>query len=201
MINEIKNIDANEYVKLFKKKFNNFMFKSPSKLEVIYTPTSLILKDLCFNNVKTFEFDYMKDVCNFINEIKQWLLDNVYPIMIEVKTEKVEYTSDQIKEMINKNINVDELLLIKEKKIEIPYRLERILLYSNMKIFKKDRIFVRNLKTNVESLYELELPGSVFLKGILEKWNSEYAFKVFKEKSRFLNDIDINYNKLENDNL
>jgi len=188
-----------EYVNIFNKKFKNFMQKSPCKVDIIQTPDCVIIKDKYTDLSKSFIYDFSVDVKQFINSIKLWLIDNLYPVIEEVKKEKIEYSHEDLQQMIRDNINIDEVLLTKkEKKIVIPYRIEKIILLSNNKAFyKKDRLFVRNLETNIESLYEIDMPGSVFLQGVLEKWTPEYSYQVFKSKSQFLNEIDPNYKKEE----
>ena len=117
MIEEIKNITHEEYLETFKKKFQNFAYKAPCKIDIVITPISIIVKDKRTLKTATFNFDYSIAINDFIFEIKQWLLENVYPVMIEKIVTNEEYTDDELREFANNNVDVDEILLSKKTKI------------------------------------------------------------------------------------
>jgi hypothetical protein len=188
-----------DYITIFNKKFNSFIMKSPCKVEVIQTPMDIIIKDKKSGKAKLFNFNFEKDVKQFINEIKVWLTNNIYPILTEVIREDIDYSQDEIKEMVKQGLDVDEIIFSKKQKvIENRYRVEKIILYSKKSFNQKDRLFIRNLETDIEELYELDMPGSTFLNGVLFKWTPEYAYKVFKGKANYLDTIDPNYKKGNN---
>jgi len=184
-------LDYELYMKNFNKTFTNFCNKRPVKLEKVITPESVILKDKNTNKVKTFKFDYTRDIKDFIHEIQDWVYTELCPILTEVKKEEHEYSQKEIEQMIEDGKDIDEVLLMKKEKItEVNYRIERILLLTNY-------LFVRNLETNEQARYRLFMPVSSFLNNVRSKWSSKYSFTMFQKYSQFMNTIDPEFKKIK----
>lgn len=188
-------ISYEEYIDLFKKKMSSFLKKSPCQFSMVITPISVIFKEKKTSDVLSFNFDITIDLKDFIHQIYSIFLEKYYPVMKDVNKQSIDYSMEEIQEMIDKGMDVDSALLIKKEIVEEKfYRIERI-------VMLKDRLFVRDLQTNKRYLYEIKNPPlSFFLNNIRNKWSSEYSYTVFKERAILLKeDNETNYLEDNND--
>jgi|WetSurMetagenome_2_1015567.scaffolds.fasta_scaffold239105_2 hypothetical protein len=192
MLVDEKENEISSFIILFKKKFSNFCSKSPCILSFTNDNTKVIIKEMTTEIVKDFNFDFNKNVKQNIKIIKDWLIENVYPTMIQEQKIAISLTNEEIEKKIDEGISPEEaVLLIKEKLIKTTWRIEKILV-------KKDELFCRNLDTGKQYRFKILMPSTIFLRDLRSKWTKEYAYKVFEKKSKMLNEImDIDDNGVE----
>ncbi len=180
-----------KFIELFKKKFTNFSNKSPVLINFTNTLDTVIVKEQGTNKVFTHKFDFSKSVKNNIKVIKDWLVENTYPVMIQEKKEFSDYSTVELEKLIEETgINAEEAVLLKKEKIIfIKWQINKI-------IVKRDELFVKNLETGKQYRYRIHMPSTIFLKKLRETWTASYAWKVFIEKTELLNEI---YNMNENE--
>lgn len=178
-----KTIDTDLYYKELKTKLKNLFNSAPIVLDIQYSPFFISIEYKERYIFKTYNIDYNRDIKDFIKEIKTYLIENLYPVMTEIKTNIENYTEKEISDLLEKNSNlcVEDLILEKKKtKKEISYRIEK----TNI---KENEIVLRNLDNNKVYLYKLNnIPCVIFLKNVVEKWSKEYSFQVFKSKSKMI---------------
>jgi hypothetical protein len=172
------------FLDVFRKKFANFCIKSPALLSYDSDIEKVIIKDLGTDKTWTYKFDHGIDVKTNIKNIKDYLLENIYPIMVQNKKEYSEYTADELEKIIdNSGITIDQATLLKKEKItKITWRLEKVLV-------QRDEIFIRNLSTDICFRFKMRGPVTVFLRNIREKWSAEEAYNFFEKNSFLLNQI------------
>jgi len=172
------------FLSLFQKKFSNFASKSPVLISFQCDIDHVLVTEKGTKKFKDFKFDHSKSVKYNIKVIKDWLLENTYPIMIEEIKSYEDYSTDELEKIISENnIKPEQAVLMKKERIEqISWRIERILV-------KKDELFIRNLNTNKQFRFKLSMPSTILLKNLREKWTQTYAYSIFKDKSVILNEI------------
>jgi hypothetical protein len=188
LVNE-ENDNELGFVDLFKKKFSNFCSKAPVLLSFEMDLEGVLVKELNLEKNKYFKFDHSKGVKHNIKIIKDYLIENIYPIMIQEKKEYSDLSVQELEKIINEsNISIEDAALMKKEKLtKTIFKIERILV-------KKDELFVTNLSNNKQYRYKMQMPSTVFLKNLREKWTPEEAYENFEKKSFLLNEI---YNNLD----
>jgi hypothetical protein len=149
------------FIKSFEKRFLSFCDKSPLFLKFKIINNGVIVynfsREVNTENPYTFIFDYSLDDKNNIKKIKDYLVNNCYPVFtIETtKTRKLDAFEIQDK-MVNEKISFTEAsnLIIIDKKI-LKFRLEKVLNAVNS-------IIVRNLDNNRLYLYKAHKPVIAF---------------------------------------
>lgn len=173
------------FLELFNKKFANFCTKAPALLSFDSTIEGVLVKEVSLNKNQYFKFDHSKDVKQNIKIIKDWLLENVYPIMIQEKKDYSEYSTEELENIITESgCTLEQAALMKKENVSVvKWRIEKILV-------KKDELFIRNLDTDKQYRFKLNmLPSTIFLKKLRESWNPKYAYCVFEKKSQLLNEV------------
>lgn len=180
----VKNEELKNFVEIFNKKFSNFCQKAPILLSFNTSPTGSLIKDETTGKSLSYVFDFSLSVKENIFIIKEWLLKECYPIMIEEYEIKEEYTPDELREMDENNINIDSLIMQgKHIKVSNLYRIEKVIVIM-------DHIFVRDLQTDKLTMWKMNMPVSIFLKSMRQKWNQQYAWQVFKDKAVFVKNME-----------
>lgn len=177
------NVDINEFLKIFDKKFANFCDKAPLLVSYQPTPMGVITSNIYLQEKKEFKFDFSKEVSENIFMIKEWMLKNWYPIMIDVEQQVLDYSAEEVQALVDDGMNLDEAL--QKKKIvreETQWRIEKTIL-------KRDEIFVRNLSTNKFYRYRMKMPTTIFLQRLRDRYSQEEAFEEFRKKSVVLAEL------------
>lgn len=173
-----------DFVEVFKHKFVNFCGKSPALISFEIERDGVYVKEQGSGKNNTFKFDYSQSVKHNIKIIKDWLIENVYPVMIQEKKEYVDYTSEELEKIMDETgVTPEQVVLMKKELITpIKWRIEKI-------IVKKDELFCRNLSTDKQYRFRMNLPSTIFLKKLRETWAPQYGYTVFEKKSFLLNEI------------
>jgi len=175
-------IFVDEFLDEFKKRFSNFCDKAPVILTFKITPSACFLKDCETNSLHKFEFNHLKDVKANIRDIKDWLVDNVYPVMIEENFNETDLSNEEIEELIETGVPEEEAVMRKNIIItDVSWRIEKL-------IMKRDELFVRNLKTDKVYRYKILMPSTLFLKKIRNGMSPKESFNYFYQKSQLLNE-------------
>ncbi len=188
MLLESNQVDLGKFMKEFEARFASFCDNAPIILTFSVTPVNVILQDSKTKEVKEFPFDYTLSVKDNIHTIKEWLIANKYPQMLEVKSIYRARTDEEKQEMIDKGYSPEAVTSKATTIVKTRYRIEKLFV-------KKDILFVRNLTTKEEARYQLNMPSSIFLKKWREELNEEEMFELFKETSTHLNDITSDFGK------
>ena len=184
LVNETENT-CESFLEIFNKKFSSFCQKAPCLLEFKADLEKVIIKEEYTGKVFTYSFDHSIDVKTNIKNIKDWLIENCYPVMIHNKREFEEYTPEEIEKIIkNQDISVEQASIMKKEiKTEIKHRIEKV-------IIQKDEFFVKNLDTGKTFRFQLfGIPCSIFLSKMRSEWSPSYAYEMFAKKSKLLNQI------------
>lgn len=177
-----KNNELQEFLETFNRKFSNFCQKAPVLLSFKTSGTGCIVRDETTGKTLTYAFDYSASVKENIHDIKEWLLKECYPVMIEEIDKRTEYTTDELQDFIEEdpNVDIDSLIMEgKREKIKRFWRIEKTILVM-------DNLFVRNMQTGELAMYKLDMPVSIFLSNMRNKWKPNYAYRVFKDKSKIV---------------
>ncbi len=177
------NIVVDEFLDEFKKRFSNFCSKAPVILTFKITPSSCFLKDCEKEIVHKFEFDHLSDVKANIKIIKDWLIENVYPRMIEENFIEEDYSNEEIEKLIESGMNEEDAIMKKKIRIEeFTWIIEKL-------IIKRDELFIRNIDTDRTYRYKIKMPSTLFLKKIRNgSMSQKEIFSFFYSKSELLNE-------------
>lgn len=183
---------VDDFLTEFKRRFSNFCNKAPVILTFKITPSSCFLKDCELGIVHKFEFDHLSDVKSNIKIIKDWLIENVYPRMIEESFLEEDLSNEEIEKLIENGM--DEEVAIMKKNIQVS---ETIWVIEKL-IIKRDELFIRNETTDRVYRYKIKMPSTLFLKKIRSgDMNQKEIFNFFYAKAELLNEDLPNW-KLEN---
>lgn len=181
-------IIVSDFLDEFKRRFSNFCNKAPIILTFKITPSSCYLKDLEKNIIHKFDFNHLESVKQNIKKIKDWLIENVYPKMIEETFIEKDLSTEEIEKLIESG--ADEETAIMKKNIQI---IETVWLIEKL-IIKRDELFIRNLKTNKLYRYKMNIPSTVFLKKIrLGNMTQKEIFNYFYNKSTLIAEMKEDY--------
>ena len=172
------------FIEEFQKRFSNFCTKSPVLLTFHATIDSVVVIEQGTNKSLTYKFDHAIGVKQNIKAIKDWLVENTYPIMIQEKKDYSEYSVDEIEKLISETgIAAEQAVLMKKETItKTTWKIVRILV-------KKDELFVKNLSNNREFRFRMTCPSTLFLRNLRSKWNPTSGWEFFEKHSYVLNEI------------
>jgi hypothetical protein len=88
----INKVSADTYMSEFSKKFSNFCNKSPVLLSFAVQPDKVTVVHSNSQTKYHFPWDFTMPIKSFIYTIKQQLVENHYPRLIEVIREQVPLT-------------------------------------------------------------------------------------------------------------
>lgn len=179
--------NADEFVKLFRKKFDNFCTKAPILLSYQVDKLQAVVVNVYTKAQQLFLFDMTLPVTENIKIIKDWLLDSWYPVIKQELTLERELTTEETEELIESGVSPEKAVLATHRDTTmILWRLEKVLI-------RKDEVFIRNMKTDKFYRFKMHMPVTIFLKRLRERYNQIYAWQVFENKSELLNEIYSNY--------
>lgn len=188
MVVDKNKIDTETFIAIFTKKFQNFCTRIPLFVSYDITPQSVTIYQYLEDGEKkeeiyNFKFDFSIDVKENIYQIRQYLMENYYPFMLQRKSERVVYSSESLNQMISSGtISLDDVDkdggVYEEKKIK--WRIEKI-------IVPKDQVFIRNMSDNSVHRYKLRIPCTHFIQKILnEITDLEERWILFEDKSKYI---------------
>lgn len=202
MIVEQNRIDTETFITVFTKKFQNFCTRVPLFVSYDITPGEVTIFQHLGNGeqkevIMNYKFDFSIDVKENIFQIREYLMNNYYPTMIQKKNILIVHTPEKLNQMISSGkISLDDVNNqggVYEETI-IEWRIEKI-------IVQKDQVFIRNLTDNEVKRYKLRIPCTHFIQKIINDiTDKEERWVLFEDKSKFIGeayDVDANNNVIE----
>lgn len=174
-------IDSERYKAEFVKKFSNFCEKSPVLLSFVMTDTGASV--IHVNSGKKYEFpwDFSVPVKYFIHSIKEVLVNNHYPRMVETITEFIPLTSIEQAEYFEKGEPIPQAKTVTRQRV---WRIDRVIVF-------KDVFILVDEGTGEQFRYKLNKSCVFFLKNYRSgKYSLESAWDYFSKNSVLLNKID-----------
>jgi len=153
--------DKNSFLESFKKRFVSFCDKSPLFLRFKFLDNGVLIYDYSKEadvEPKFFEFDYSLDDKNNIKKIKDFLVENWYPVITISKNNYRRLSAIEIQEKMSKEgLTFDEAseLTINDKQF-FTFRVEKVINMDN-------NIVVRDMKTKYLYLYKAQIPVSTII--------------------------------------
>lgn len=180
MVLEQNIFNKKEFLEIFYKKFNSFCEKSPLFLRFTLMDDRVLVYDLTTNPTAApveFVFDFMKDEKNNIKVIKDYLVENNYPIIEVVDRKERTLSAFEIQDIMRKErISFAEASskFYTETSIR-KYRVEKVLNFDN-------RVIVRDLQTNDLDIYDVRIPLTIFVRELFN--NPQNASDIFVNKCK-----------------
>lgn len=171
------------FLDIFTHKFSNFCSKSPTLLTFQTNMSGVLVKEQGTGKFLDYKFDHSIGVKQNIKIIKDWLVENTYPVLIQEKKEYSDYSNEEIEELIDTGISPEQAVLMRKEKISlIKWKITRILI-------KKDELFLVNMENNKQFRFKMKCPCTIFLRNLREKWTPTVGWHFFEKNSYVLNEI------------
>ena len=176
-------IDSQSYMEDFKKRFVNFVEKSPVKLSIIITPTEVQVIDEYTQQGHAFTWDFSIPVKSFIHGIKQNLVERCYPVNHKVEHIEVPVSEKEQIELASKGLPLDNIPTRVYKKRVTEYLIDKVVIY-------KDMFILVDRATGQSYRYKLNKSSVFFLKDLRsKKFNRETAGDFFFANATLMNEI------------
>lgn len=178
MIVEQNLIDKKTFLDLFQKRFFSFCEKSPLFLRFTLMDDRVLVYNLSEKpdaEPIEFKFDFLKDEKNNIKIIKDYLVENDYPVLEVVEEHQREPTAFEIQDVMQREkISFAKASLKLTNKISIShYRVEKVLHSSN-------NVIIRDMQTDELFIYKVKIPLTIFVRELFI--NKPNAVDIFKNK-------------------
>ena len=176
MFVEQEQFSGEDFSESFQKRFISFCDKAPLLLKFTMLDDGILLYNLSeeIENIKpkSFDFDYSLDDKNNIKKIKDWMVENWYPVFEVNSVTRRDLTALEIQAlMVDKKLSFEEAsekTVCKEE--QVLFRLEKVLHSSNS-------IIVRNMETKRASLYRARKPIIQFTSFLKDKERTQEFFE------------------------
>jgi hypothetical protein len=186
MVVEQNLFNKKEFLELFHKRFSSFCEKSPLFLRFTILDDGVLVYDLSRNPENKpikFDFDFSQNEKFNIKRIKDYLIENCYPIVTVTEKFSSSLSTIEIQDkMVKEGLSFQQAISkTNDTFTETKYRIEKVLNYDN-------RIIARNLTENKEpELIELKIPVTIFIR---EVFNNELnASDIFKNKTTIIKSV------------
>jgi hypothetical protein len=179
MLLEKLEFDKKSFIKLFLKKFSNFIAKCPLFIQYQLLDDKVLIYDMSREKEpKPFVYDlnFTIGVKENIKAIKDELILNNYPTFsVSIITYDEPSTMDLLDLMIKTRLSFKDAMNTKNEIVStINYRVEKILNQDN-------RLIIRNLNKNELALYQFHVPVIIFLQNLFK--NDTSIEETFVNKS------------------
>lgn len=174
----LKNEDIIDFDKLFSKKFESFCKNSPLALSFLSYADKVTIIFMGLFPKKTFTLDFSEPVNVNIANIKLYLHQHYYPIVVDEVVTENTLTPEEISDLIvEHNISFEEAIQRHGSTITlIPHRIEKI-------IHKENLLQIRNLDTEVVSLLQPKVPVAVIQQHLFNtQLNNKSEFTSLQKK-------------------
>lgn len=177
-------IDSERYKAEFIKKLSNFCEKSPVLLSFVTADDGVTLIHANTGKKYTFSWDFTKPVKAFIHEIKEVLVANHYPRMIETIKTEVPLTPEEQARLLEEGTDPKDLPSFRTVTTQRVWRIDRTIVW-------RDVFIIIDEGTGEQYRYKLEKSCIFFLKNYRSgKFTLETAWDYFKKNSVLLNKIE-----------
>jgi len=186
-----ENIDGDKYIGVVMRKLLNFSEKCPVSISIV-TETingengvTIIHKNS--GQKYFFAWDYNLDPKDFVHSIKETLVENHYPRIIETLYEETEVTSAELATMLEAGTPIEGLpKTVKKVTGTVTWRIDKVIMW-------RDIFILLNEDTQKQYRFKLNTSSVVFLKdyrsGVYT--SLEAAGKYFFDNAILLNEITV----------
>lgn len=176
---------ADKYKADFSKKFSNFCNKSPVLLSFVTTESKVIV--VHSNSKKSYDFpwDFTVPLKSFIFQIKQVLVENHYPRIVQVIKEAVTLSAEEKAQLLVEGTSPQDLPATKDIVTKRFWRIDRVVVY-------KDQFILVDEDTEEQYQYKMRKSCIFYLRNYRTgKYKSlEEAGEAFFNQSTLLNRIE-----------
>lgn len=177
-------IDSEKYKAELIKKLSNFCEKAPVLLSFVTSDAGVTI--IHTNSDKRYEFawDFTTPVKSFIHDIKQVLVENHYPRLVQTIEEEVPVTPKEQAKMLEEGAEADDLPTTKTVVRKKMWRIDRVIVWRDIFILVDE-------ETNEQYRYKMHKSCVFFLKNYRSgKYTLETAADYFFRNSMLLNKIE-----------
>jgi hypothetical protein len=177
-------IDSERYKAELIKKLSNFCEKAPVLLSFVTSDAGVAIVHTNSGQSYTFPWDYTVPVKSFIHNIKEVLVQNHYPRLVQVLEEEVPLTPEEQAALLEQDTAAADLpstKIVKQKKI---WRIDRVIVWRDVFILVDE-------DTEDQYRYKMNKSCVFFLKNYRSgKYTLESAADYFFRNSELLNKIE-----------
>lgn len=177
-------IDSEKYKAELIKKLSNFCEKAPVLLSFVTSDAGVTI--IHTNSEKRYEFpwDFTIPVKSFIHDIKQVLVENHYPRLVQTIEEEVPVTPEEQAKMLEDGAEADDLPTTKTIVRKKMWRIDRVIVWRDIFILVDE-------ESNEQYRYKMHKSCVFFLKNYRSgKYTLETAADYFFRNSMLLNKIE-----------
>jgi len=177
-------IDSEKYKAEFIKKLSNFCEKSPVLLSFVTADDGVTIIHANTGKQYVFEWDFTKPVKTFIHEIKEVLVVNHYPRMVENIVSEIPLTPEEQAKLLEEGVEPDKLPTTRKETTQRMWRIDRVIVWRDIFILVDEA-------TGDQYRYKLNKSCVFFLKNYRSgKFTLESAWDYFSKNSVLLNKIE-----------
>jgi len=176
-------IDSERYKAEFIKKLSNFAEKSPVLLSFVTADSGVTIIHANTGKKYDFEWDFTKPVKSFIHEIKEVLVVNHYPRMIESIVVEIPLTPEEQAKLLEDGVEPDKLPSTRKETTQRMWRIDRVIVWRDIFILVDEA-------TNNQFRWKLNKSSIFFLKNYRAgKFTLESSWDYFSKNATLLNAI------------
>ena len=178
-------VDSEKYKAELIKKLSNFCEKAPVLLSFVTSDAGVTIVHT--NSKQTYEvpWDFTVPVKSFIHSIKEVLVTNHYPRLLQVIEEEVPLTPEEQAAMLERGTEADQLPSMKTVRKEKLWRIDRVIVWRDVFILVDE-------ETGEQYRYKMHKSCVFFLKNYRSgKYTLESAADYFFRNSELLNKIEL----------
>lgn len=177
-------IDSERYKAELIKKLSNFCEKAPVLLSFVTSDTGVTIVHTNSGQSYSFPWDYAVPVKSFIHSIKEVLVQNHYPRLMQVIEEEVPLTPEEQAAMLEHGTPADKLPAVKTTQRKKMWRIDRVIVWRDVFILVDE-------ETDEQYRYKMNKSCVFFLRNYRSgKYTLESAADYFFRNSELLNKID-----------
>jgi len=185
MVIEQNTFNKKDFLDLFQKRFFSFCEKSPLFLRFTILDDCVLVYDLSTDPEACpleFKFDFSKNEKVNIKIIKDYLMENNYPVITITNEQSRSPTALEIQECMHRSrLSFSEASKISiTKKTVREYRVEKILNTDN-------RVIIRDLDNDTLDMYSVRIPVTIFNRELFN--NIENATDIFIKKCKKIKSV------------
>lgn len=177
-------IDSERYKAELIKKLSNFCEKAPVLLSFVTSDSGVTIVHTNSGEKYQFPWDFTVPVKTFIHNIKEVLVKNHYPRLLQIIEEEVPLTPEEQAALLEQGTTAAELPTTKIERSQKLWRIDRVIVW-------RDVFILIDEDTGEQYRYKMHKSCVFFLKNYRSgKYTLETAADYFFRNSELLNKID-----------
>lgn len=177
-------IDSERYKAELIKKLSNFCEKAPVLLSFVTSDSGVTIVHTNSGHSYDFPWDFSVPVKSFIHNIKEVLVQNHYPRLVQVIEEEVPLTPEEQAALLEQGTSAEELPTTKVERQKKMWRIDRVIVWRDVFILVDE-------ETEEQYRYKMNKSCVFFLKNYRSgKYTLETAADYFFRNSELLNKIE-----------